>query len=77
MNSANATRAANMADAFHHAELATFLIEGQQADSAFLDRLHAASVQPDELAAIVAYAHFELLHTVCRIVRKVLAVRHG
>ena len=77
MNSANATRAANVADAFHHVELATPLIEVQQADSAFLDRLHAARVQPDELAAIVAYAHFELMHAVCRIVRKVLVMRHG
>ena len=77
MNSANATRAADSADAFHYAELAAPAVEGQQVDSAFLDRLHAARLQPDELAAIVAYAHFELLHTVCRIVRKVLAVRHG
>ena len=77
MISANATRADNSADAFHHAELATPLIEGQQADSAFLDRLHAASVQPDELAAIAAHAHFELMHAVCRLVRKVLVMRHG
>lgn len=77
MNSANATRAANLADAFHHAELAAPAIEGQQADSAFLDRLHAARVQPDELAAIVACAHFLLLNALCQVVRKVLAVRHG
>lgn len=77
MNSANATRAANLAEAFDHANSAVPVFEGQQVNSAFPDRLHAARVHPDELAAIVAYAHFELLHAVCRIVRKVLAVRHG
>ena len=76
MNSANATRAANLAEAFHHADSAVPVVEGQQVDRAFLDRLHAARVQPDDLAAIVAYAHFELLHAVCRIVRKVLVARH-
>lgn len=77
MNSANATRTANLADAFHHVELAAPVMECQQVDTAFLDRLHAARVQPDELAAIVAYAQFELMHAVCRLVRKVLVMRHG
>lgn len=77
MNSANATRAAISADAFHHAELAAPIAEGQHVDSGFLDRLHADRVQPDELADIVAYAHFELMHAVCRLVHKVLELRHG
>lgn len=76
MISANATRAANSADAFHHAELAAPAIDGHQVDTEFLDRLNGGRVQPDELAAVVAYAHFELLNGVCRLVRKVLAVHH-
>lgn len=77
MNSANATRAAKLADTFHHANHSVPAADGQQVDSTFLDRLHAARVQPEELAAAIAYAHFELLHAICRIVRKVLVVRHG
>ena len=77
MNSANATRAANLAEASHHAELAATVVDGQQVDCAYLDRLHAARVHPDELAAIVVCAHFRLLNAICQVVRKVLAVRHG
>jgi hypothetical protein len=76
MNTANATRAANLADAFHHADLAAPAIEGKQIDSAFLDHLHAARVQPDELAAFVACVHFLLLNALCQVVGKVLAMRH-
>ena len=76
MNSANATRAANLAEAAHHVDCAVPVSDGPQVDSAFLDRLHAAWVHPDDLAAIVAYAHFHLLNTICRLVRKVLVVRH-
>lgn len=76
MNSANATRAANLANTIHHADHSVRAADGQQVDSAFLDCLHADRVQADELTAIVAYAHFELLHAVCRIVRKLLVVRH-
>lgn len=76
MTSANATRAATPAEAAHHADSAVPVVEGQQVDSAFLDRLHAAWVHPDDLAAIVAYAHFHLLNTIRRLVCKVLVVRH-
>ena len=76
MTSANATRAANLAEAAHHADCAVPVSDGQQVDSAFLDRLHAAWVHPDDLAAIVAYAHFYLLNTICRLVCKVLVARH-
>ena len=76
MTSANATRAANLAEAAHHADCAVPVSDGQQVDSAFLDRLHAAWVHPDDLAAIVAFAHFHLLNTICRLVRKMLVVRH-
>ena len=76
MNNANATRAANLAEIAHHTDSAAPVFEGQQVDSVFLDRLHAAWVHPDDLAAIVAYAHFQLLNTICRLARKVLEVRH-
>ena len=77
MNNANAARAANIAGAHRHAELAARSLDDQQLATEFLDRLHAARVQPDELAAIVAYGHFLLLNAACEVVRKVLAVRHG
>ena len=76
MNSANATRAATLADAAYHADCAVPVSEGQQVDIAFIDRLHAAWVHPDDLATIVACANFHLLNTICRLVRKVLVVRH-
>ena len=76
MNSANATRAANLAETDHHADSAAPVFEGQQVDSLFLERLHAAWVHPDDLAAILAYAHFQLLNTICRLARKVLEVRN-
>ena len=66
MTSANATRAATLAEAAHHADCAVPVS----------DRVHAAWVHPADLAAIVACAHFHLLSTICRLLRKVLVVRH-
>ena len=52
------------------------MFEGHQVDRLFLERLHAAWVHPDDLAAIRAYSHFQLLNTIYRLARKVLAVRN-
>ena len=79
MNSANATRAAplaDIADAFHHADPAARVIEGEQIAGDFLDRMHAGMADPDELAVIVAYLHGELLRGFCRLVQKALEVGH-
>lgn len=80
MNSANATRAAHMAevpDTFHHADPAVRVIGGEHQAGDFLDRMHAGMADPVELAVIVAYLHGELLRGFCRLVQKVLEARHG
>ena len=80
MSSANATRAAeiaDIADTLHHADPAVRVIEGEQEDGDFLDRMHAGVAHPDELAVIVVYLHSELLAGVCRLIRKVLGAWNG
>ena len=80
MNSANATRAAPIADTadlFHYADRAARTIKGEKEAGDFLNRMCTGMVQPDELAVIVAYLHGELLHGFCRLVQKALEARHG
>ena len=80
MDSANATRAAHKPispDTFHHADPAARVIEGELRARDFLDRMHLGVAQPDELAVIVAYLQWELLHGFCRLVQKALEARHG
>jgi len=80
MNSANATRAAPIADTpdlFHHADRAARVIKGEKEAGDFLNRMSTGMAQPDELAVIVAYLHGELLHGFCRLVQKALEARNG
>ena len=80
MNSANATRAANVTDSantFPHADPAERVIEGEQQAGDLLDRMQAGMAHPDALAVIVVYLHGELLQGFCRLIRKVLGARHG
>ena len=80
MNSANATRAALIADTpnlFRYADRAARVIQGENEAGDFVNRMRAGMVQPDELAVIVAYLHGELLHGFCRLVQKALEARHG
>ena len=80
MNSANATRAAPIADSpatFHHADPAARVIVGEKVAGDFLNRMSAGMAQPDELAVIVAYLHDDLLHGFCRLLQKALEARHG
>ena len=80
MNSANATRAAPIADThdvFHHADRAARVIKGEKVAGDFLNRMCTGMAQADELAVIVAYLQGELLHGYCRLVQKALEARHG
>lgn len=77
MDNANATRAADGPDCFHHAEPAARVIEGERRAREFLDRMHLGLAQPDELAVIVAYLRGELLYGFCRFVQKALERCHG
>ncbi len=80
MSSANATRAARIAEiptTFHHADPAARFLEGEKVARDTLARMHRGTAHPNELAVIVASLRGELLHGFCRLVQKTLEARHG
>lgn len=54
------------------ADQAALVIEGGLYAQAFIDRLHAGTAQPGELAVIVEFLRGEMLHGACRVIEKAL-----
>ena len=56
---------------------AVWSIEGEAYARAYLERLHAGTVRPGELAVLLSFLTGEMLHGACRVIQKALTgVRH-
>ena len=60
-----------------HSRQALQVIEGGKQTEQYLGRLQAQQADPDELAALLAYLHGELLHGACKLIEKSLRGRHA
>lgn len=56
----------------HGAESALLVIEGEDYARVYLERLHAGTAAPGELATILAFLTGEMLHGACRVLEKAL-----
>jgi hypothetical protein len=59
------------------AEQAALVIEGEAYALAYLERLHACTARPGELAVIVEFLRDEMLHGACRVIEKALGAHHA
>ena len=56
---------------------AALTVEGEDYARAWLERLHAGTAKPDELAVLLTFLTGEMLHGACRVIEKALGVRHA
>lgn len=54
------------------ADQAALVIEGEAYALAYVDRLHAGTAQPGELAVLLSLMAGEMLHGACRVIEKAL-----
>lgn len=77
MKSANATRAAAPIDKLHQAGDAAPDTEDAQPAALPLATVNASLPQPEELAAFLVCLRSELVHSLCRLLKRALGGRHG
>ena len=60
-----------------HAGQALRVIEGESYATAYLERLHAGTARPGELAVFLGFLRDDMLAGACRVIEKALGVQHG
>ena len=73
----SSTQQADVIDTGANSATALRIIDGNNKAAQYLARLQAQQADPDELAALLASLHGELLHGACKLIEKSLRGRHA